>query len=469
MTPSSGAALLRPAGGSEGRNDGWRDGWHGWRDSRQESAWAKRIERRVSLVPGGVCNDQVNYSFAATGSTKSIRSVPIFSDEKAKAEATHFFGLVDRDELEVGRGTVADKAEADRKLGRRQVRGFATGAGSTVIGTQGAGLPNLPRERFVESAYWNPSVVTDKEGKAVVKFKAPMALSSYQMTARGVSGADTLVGQTTAELTVRKDFFVDLKVPSALTQGDKPRFIAQVHHLGLKGSVALKLAIYAGGRDQVFPKTIEVKDDGVDEVVFDPFEIPDGENVRLTLTAESGTVKDELVVEVPVRPWGVQAIASASGTSSNDATVFVGLPGGRTYENPEMLVVISPTLRRLIVELALGREYYPMKKEDIGLNACIAPPTLNTIADRASDLLATTSALTYLKSSREAAAAPEAQRLTERIQGLVAELIAAQNEDGGWPWVPRSGYRRRPSPDPATGTPRLRSSGHSPRPSRSAC
>ena len=96
-------------------------------------------------------------------------------------------------------------------------------------------MPATPRERFVETAYWNPSVVTGKDGKARVTFKAPTALSEYRFTARGVTGADTLVGQTTAELTVRKDFFVDLKVPAALTQGDKPRFIAQVHHTGVAG------------------------------------------------------------------------------------------------------------------------------------------------------------------------------------------------------------------------------------------
>src|SRR5262249_48336736 len=82
------------------------------------------------------------------------------------------------------------------------------------------------RERFVETAYWNPSVVTGADGKAVVKFRAPGALSEYRFTARGVSGHDTLVGQATADLAVRKDFFVDLKVPSAVTEGDRPRFAA---------------------------------------------------------------------------------------------------------------------------------------------------------------------------------------------------------------------------------------------------
>ena len=70
-----------------------------------------------------------------------------------------------------------------------------------------------------------------------------------------------------------------------------------------------------------------------------------------------------MVVEVPIRPWGVQAFASASGTSSDDATVFVGLPAGRAYESPEMRIDVSPTLRRLLIELALGRDFKPLDPE----------------------------------------------------------------------------------------------------------
>ncbi len=61
------------------------------------------------------------------------------------------------------------------------------------------------------------------------------------------------------------------------------------------------------------------------------------------------------MAEVPVRPWGVQVVASESGTGTDSSTVFVGLPAGRTYDNPEMLIVLSPTLERMLIELALGR------------------------------------------------------------------------------------------------------------------
>ena len=213
--------------------------------------------------------------------------------------------------------------------------------------------PLAPRQSFVETAYWNPSVVTGKDGKARVTFSAPTALSQYRFTARGVTGADTLAGETTADLAVRKDVFVDLKTPASLTQGDKPRLTARLHHSGVKGKATITLKGYPG--DLADSRTLDVSADGVDEVTFDPFVVPDNDSIQLELTATLGEARDTVKVEVTIRPRGVQAYASASGTASNDATAFVGLPPGRSYLGTEMVVVLSPTVKRLLVELALGQ------------------------------------------------------------------------------------------------------------------
>ena len=343
--------------------------------------------------------------------------------------------------LNEGSGYIANPF-LDNSLGRRTPVVVGTSApgvsnyalGITLPFAQGVAKkakdPGPPREAFSETAYWNPSIVTGQDGKATIKFQAPTALSEYRFSARGVTGADTLVGQSTATLAVKKDFFVDLKVPATLTQGDRPRFSAEVHHAGIQGPAEVRLAIYAGDREQVDPKILDLKDDGVAEVRFDPFEVPDGESVRLTLTARAGDQSDEMVVEIPVRPWGVQAFASASGTSSDDATAFVGLPPGRAYEDLEIRIDVAPTLRRLLIDLALGRDSGPLTRNE-WLCSPIAP---DTIADRASDLIAAASALTYLREVRTPEA-PEATRLSSRIQGLVAELVTGQNDDGSWPWV----------------------------------
>lgn len=289
-----------------------------------------------------------------------------------------------------------------------------------------------PRERFVETAYWNPAVVTGADGKARVTFPAPASLSEYRITARGVTGAETLAGQATSSIQVRRDFFVDLKVPPSFTQGDKPRLVARVHHLGVAGPVALKLAV-KNGRETVLPKTVEVKGDGVDEVMFDPIEIAEGA-LTLTLSATLGERSDSITATVPLRPWGVQAFASASGSSSDGTTAFVALPQGRSYENPAMRIVVSPSLERMIVEIAMGRDVRPLREDRSAIWTCLPPATT---ADRAADLLAATSALAYLRKAQPANPG-DAQRLAGRIQGLVSQLTAAQREDGGWGWMAAS-------------------------------
>jgi len=303
-----------------------------------------------------------------------------------------------------------------------------------------------PRQQFIETAYWNPSVVTGKDGKTKVTFRAPTALSEYRLTARGVTGAETLAGQATADLAVRKDFFVDLKTPATLTEGDKPRFLAEVHHVGVVGKLEIRLTAYAGGRERVMPKTVELKGDGVEDFAFEPFDVPDSESIRLVLAAKVGEAADEVEAEIPVRPWGVQATASASGTASNDAIVFVGLPAGREYEAPELLVVVAPTVRRMLVELALGRDAYAL---DRPFSACLIAP-FRTVADDAGDLLAAASVLECLRSPARAMAPPpgageEVVRLTDRARGLVSALTTLQNDDGGWPWVAGAGAEKRPS------------------------
>ena len=208
----------------------------------------------------------------------------------------------------LGRGETFDKAKSVRRFGKRgemdahgkerfPLRNTHTSKwpigkirrSRRRRGASGANPRAVRRDRLLEPGGRH------RQGRqgARVSLPPPGALSEYRVMARGITGLDTLAGQSTAPLTVRKSFFVDLKVPASLTQGDKPRFVARVHHTGVAGKLALGLTIYIGGREEVFPKTIEIAKDGVDEVVFDPVLIPEGEIVRLTLKGIIGGSSDE--------------------------------------------------------------------------------------------------------------------------------------------------------------------------------
>ncbi len=296
------------------------------------------------------------------------------------------------------------------------------------------------RTRFVETAYWNPNVITAADGKATFRFEAPSALSNYQFHAWGVDAVETLVGEAEADLAIKKPFLVDLKLPSILVEGDKPRLIAEIHHAGIVGELKLSLKAYAGEREQVFPKTLDLKKDGVDQVVFDPIDMPAGDIARFTLSGRCGDASDELIAEVPIRPWGVDAIASASGSGSDDRTEIVALPEGRSYENPEMSIVVAPTASRMLIDEALGGGFGPPWMTKI----CRIRPV--TTLDVAGELIAASSVLGYVNAIG-GASVPEASRLSERVRGLGATLTSLQNNaDGGWPWIAaKAGEQPRPS------------------------
>ncbi|GIW86820.1 MAG: hypothetical protein KatS3mg108_1144 [Isosphaeraceae bacterium] len=303
-----------------------------------------------------------------------------------------------------------------------------------------------PRQQFVETAYWNPAVKTDSDGRGTLRFTAPSALSEYEFLARGVTGADTLVGQATARLTVHQDFFVDVRVPQVLTEGDAIQFPVDLHHRNVRGPAEVVLTIYAGGRELRYPQRVAWEADGIERLLFEPFTVPPGELVRLKVEARAGELSDQMSTQIPIRPWGVQAIANASGMASDDLTVFVALPEGRPYESPELVLAIAPSLRRMIVELALGRDLFPFGRGSEAAR-CIWPPVPDTIAGRASDLLGLAAALGHLRAVG-GSEGPDAKRLIERLRAVGAELVTLQNDDGGWPWVPGQYDRSVPS-DPA--------------------
>lgn len=328
--------------------------------------------------------------------------------------------------------------------------GAGMGGMGPIVGTQGSGNRDarLKLERFgvgdggvafikvgppphpmrTETAYWNPRVVTDKNGKAKVVFKAPPSMATYRVLARGVTGSDTLAGQHQTSIVVRKSFFLDLRAPAIVNQGDRPRFLARLYHGEARGKAELKLTIRARGRESVFPKVVELGKSGLLEAVFEPYDVPADGPLQMTLTATAGEEHDSIAALSQVRPWGVRAVASAAGSSQGDETLLLELPREREYSQPAMRIVISPTKSGLIADLAMGSGWSGY--EPFGTPALPRPTNL----DRASDLLASAQAIEYLRQIK-AGLEPEGKRLVDRARGLASGLVAAQNGDGGWSWA----------------------------------
>lgn len=76
------------------------------------------------------------------------------------------------------------------------------------------------RTVFKDTAYWNPTVKTDENGRAQVTFTIPDNLTTWVVAAVGAT-ADTMVGQTKEEFVVTKDVIVRTILPNILREGDE--------------------------------------------------------------------------------------------------------------------------------------------------------------------------------------------------------------------------------------------------------
>ncbi len=91
------------------------------------------------------------------------------------------------------------------------------------------------RQRFIDTPLWQPSVVTDQNGEAVVSVELPDQLTTWRLDVRAATGAigelqTTLVGQETFDLLSTKPLLVRPITPRFYVVGDKSTLVAVVNN-----------------------------------------------------------------------------------------------------------------------------------------------------------------------------------------------------------------------------------------------
>lgn len=300
-----------------------------------------------------------------------------------------------------------------------------------LIGADRSG-ETQPRAELPSAGWWAPQVITDSEGQARVEIPLPESTSEWRLTARGVT-VETLAGDATAKLVTRRDFFVTLKSPRTLREGDSLQVLARVHNLtDFAGPVNLTLVVRGGAEleQQVARRTVQIRVDGqsVAEGLFDAFDAPQLPQLRLEVRAEAGELRDAVARMTPIRPWGLEFADSDGGRAQGNAMAVVELPGDRDYGAQWLTVSVGPNFQRSLIDAALGAAPGPR---------CVYPAPTPWGRSTASELLAAAAALEYAQ--RVNAPAADSQRLARRARSLVTALVVSQRDDGGW--SPRAGQK----------------------------
>ena len=289
-----------------------------------------------------------------------------------------------------------------------------------------------------ETGYWNPAVVTDKEGKATLEVTVPERSTAWKLLARGIT-VETLAGEAAEPLVVKKELFGQLKLPMSFTDGDEAEVLATVHNDAIdKGPIEVTLRTVVGGRVVEEKKMIEAKAKGIEELVFkmklqrpeppkgDQAVAPAPETTAIfELLVQAGQRKDVVRQMVPLKPYGMPVYAAASGSATSDVTAWVEPPAGMDLDHPSLEILIGPTVQRSLMDIVLAPA--PWCQIEAGRMT-------TGLETAASDLMAALALEKLLAGTRQAGG-PEAQALDAAVRANIGLLVSAQNDDGGWAWT----------------------------------
>ena len=284
------------------------------------------------------------------------------------------------------------------------------------------------REEEDDSSQWFPVITSNKQGKASLEITLPKSINKWRFTAVGCS-RDTLVGEIKKNIITKKDFFVEIKCPSTVQEGDELEVIARLHNLTENSGMATLTLSHEGGEAQ--SKDIEFKKQSVTEVVFGMIKVPAGEKFKLNARAKYKELVDELNKNMWIRSWGLQYRTRTGGMSNGDTSVDINLTQ-QQYRWKQLVLSLSPTIDESIVELALQRSPIVQPLSVEADTRIIMPPKYNTYA---SELLGAVSALEYCV--KRQVSDEHILNLKKRIRNCMAALVVTQNSQGSWSMAKR--------------------------------
>jgi hypothetical protein len=124
--------------------------------------------------------------------------------------------------LHLEKGMMFEQAEDRAMVPMAAVAGIAEMKKAGVVRTETGKKPGEPRVRefFPETFVFEPALITDAKGEARMSVTMPDAITTWRITAFASSQKGEL-GSILSQLKVFQEFFVDIDLPVALTEGDE--------------------------------------------------------------------------------------------------------------------------------------------------------------------------------------------------------------------------------------------------------
>lgn len=285
----------------------------------------------------------------------------------------------------------------------------------------GGGAPEAKpvrvREYFPETLLFRPDLITDEAGRATVEFKMADSITTWRMTAIANSAAGEL-GSTDAPLRCFQDFFVDLDLPVALTQGDEISLPVAVYNY-LKDRQTVRLKLETQPWFSLSGEAEQTLDLSPNEVTVRHFRIKAeklGEHT-LTVFAYGTKMSDAIRRSVRVEPDGKPFEEARNGRLTGETDVVMEIPAKAIEGASNILVKVYPGVFSQVLE---------------GLEGLLQMP-FGCFEQTSSVTYPNILVLDYMKTTRQAT--PEIQM---KAEGLInygyQRLVSYEVPGGGFSW-----------------------------------
>lgn len=355
---------------------------------------------------------------------------------------------------------VADRIEAKqiqslpvRERGFQQLVMMKPGAAPAEAGANAA-LPGREpavtvRNDFRATVFWQPDVITDKNGKAVVKVKYPDSLTTWKATVRAATAGNQF-GIDDCSTRTRQPLIVRLQAPRFFVVGDTVTVSAVINN-NTDGAMTVAPSLNAEGvivsglvidgkpvkGEQRSVAVAAKSEQRVDWLVS----VPQPGNAKLKVTARSDKFADAMEKSFIVHEHGIEKFLAKAGKMRGDeVTIRLDIPKERKADTTTLSVQVAPSMAVTMLDALPYLIDYPYGCTEQTMSrflpAAIVAKTLRDLN------LKPEIAMSRLFGGVEQAHANKTHTNGERdlreLDAMVKQglqrLYDFQHEDGGWGW-----------------------------------
>jgi hypothetical protein len=217
-------------------------------------------------------------------------------------------------------------------------------------GGGGGGEGIAVRRDFADTAYWNPVVVTGRNGRATVRVTLPDNLTTWRMRAKGIT-VDTKAGTGQTDVIATQSVLVRPVLPRFLAVGDQATLAALVHNY-TDDALTLEVTFQAeglkveGSQELVQMVTIEAGDHA--QVAWE-VETPKGRQATVFFQARAVTAAslgDAVEMTLPIHAFAEDRPLIANQPIKEDETFSFSLtlPADADPDMDELVIETTPSL-----------------------------------------------------------------------------------------------------------------------------